>query len=128
MLDYLINYGVKRHNVEYMDVDVNDRLALQDQINRVRKEYNQLLFLLDDIEGKLLDCNRRLRERTKEIIDNCVNKGEKATTATYSSDDIYTAIETERDALKTGASMVSNHIDYCKNDLRILNSVFYNKF
>lgn len=128
MLEYLVNYGINRHNVDYEDVDVNDRMALQDQINEKRREYHQLLELLDSIQDETIKCNRKLKEKTKEIIDDCTAKGERITSATYSSDDDYLELETEKEALRMGANMVSNWIDFCKNDLRILNSVFYNKF
>lgn len=125
MLDYLINYGVKKHNMDYQDIDINDRLALQDQINEVRKNYSKLLNLLDDVQSKYLDCNSRLAKKSKEII---IEAQGTRSNAAFSSNDEYLEIEAEQQALKSGISMINAQIDYCKNDLRILNSVFYNKF
>lgn len=126
MFDYLVNYGIQKHSFNYEDLDVNDRMALQDQINRVRSDYSQLLQLLDDIQGKILDCNERLSRRSKEII---ASAGEtRRINSLLNQDDDYLATEAEQQALKTGASMVNAQIEFCKNDLRILNSVFYNKF
>ena len=124
-LDYLLNYGVKQHTMEYTDLDVNDRLELQGQINKSRKEYFELLELLDEVQFKLLNCNKNLTERTKELL---AESGNSRINSILSSDDIYTALDTEAQALKTAISMINDQIDFCKNDLRILNSVFYNKF
>lgn len=125
MLDYLINYGVQRHNFDYQDIDINDRLALQDQINEVRKNYSKLLSLLDDVQGKYLDCAARLAKKSKEIISEY--EGAR-TNAAFNTNDEYLMLEAEQQALKNGMNMINAQIDYCKSDLRILNSVFYNKF
>lgn len=125
MFDYLINYGIQKTTIDYFDLDVNDRLQLEGQINLVRKNYNKLLTLLDDIQGKYLDCTAKLSKRAKELI------GEGTGTRNnniFMSDDDYVSLEAEQQALKSGMNMINAQIDYCKNDLRILNSVFYNKF
>lgn len=127
MLDYLVNYGVKKHSVNYEDIDVNDRLALQDQINEVRRNYSNLLKLLDDVQGKYLDCKNRLSRKSKEIISDCKVQGIRANEV-FATDDDYLSLEAEEQALKSGLQMINNQIEYCKSDLRILNSVFYNKF
>ena len=125
MIDYLLNYGVKRNTIDCQDLDVNDRLQLQDQINNARQNYSKLLELLDDIQGKYIDCSIRLSRKTKELIEQ--NEGVK-NNSLFNCNDEYLALETEIQALKTGISMVNEQIDFYKNDLRILNSVFYNKF
>lgn len=125
MFEYLTNYGVQRYEIDYSDLDINDRLMLQNQINDVRKSYFKLLKLLDDIQSKYLQCTAKLSKRSKEIIASNENiRGNSA----FNSDDEYIALEAEQQALKNGMSMVNAQIDFCKNDLRILNSVFYNKF
>ena len=124
-LEYLMNYGVKQHTMDYADLDVNDRMELQDQINKSRREYYDLLQLLDEVQFKLLNCNKRLTERTKELL---AESGNSRINSILSSDDIYVGLDTEAQALKTAISMINDQIDFCKNDLRILNSVFYNKF
>lgn len=125
MLNYLVNYGVKKHTLDYQDIDINDRLALQDQINEVRRNYSNLLALLDDVQGKYLDCTARLSIKSKEIIAEA--QGAR-TNAVFATNDEYLELEAEQLALKSGMNMINAQIDYCKNDLRILNSVFYNKF
>ena len=127
MLDYLVNYGVKKHTISYEDVDINDRLALQDQINDVRRNYSKLLKLLDDVQGKYIDCKNRLSRKSKEIISDCKLQGIRANEV-FATDDEYLELEAEAEALKSGLQMINNQIDFCKSDLRILNSVFYNKF
>lgn len=125
MLDYLVNYGVKKFEVDYDDIDINDRLMLQDQINAVRKNYSSLLALMDDVQGKYLDCCARLAQKSKEILGDVSGN---RTNIALKTDEDYIALEAEQEALKTGIYMIKDQIDYCKNDLRILNSVFYNKF
>ena len=125
MFDYLINYGVKRHQFDYEDLDVNDRLMLQDQINKVRRDYSTLLNLLDEIQGKILECNKNISIRTKELIAN--SDGGRVNNL-LNNDDEYIALEAEQQALKAGSIMVNNQIEFCKSDIRLLNSVFYNKF
>lgn len=125
MLDYLVNYGIQKTNIDFDDIDINDRLQLQEQINTVRSNYKKLLNLLDDIQGKYLECSNDLSARTKELIIS--NEGVK-NNSMFMMDDAYMVLEAKQEALKTGMSMVNSQIEYCKSDLRILNSVFYNKF
>lgn len=125
MLDYLINYGVETKSLEYEDIDVNDRLLLQDQINTARKNYARCLKLLDEIQGKYVGCSKELTKRVKQISMNATTS--RLNTA-LQNDDKYIELESEQTAYKIGIDMVKNQIDYYKNDLRILNSVFYNKF
>lgn len=125
MLDYLINYGVETKALEYEDIDVNDRLLLQDQINTARKNYARCLKLLDEIQGKYVECSKELTKRVKQIsMDPATSRLNTA----LQNDDKYIELESEQTAYKIGIDMVKNQIDYYKNDLRILNSVFYNKF
>lgn len=125
MLDYLINYGVETKSLEYEDIDVNDRLLLQDQINTARKNYARCLKLLDEIQGKYVECSKELTKRVKQISMDATTS--RLNTA-LQNDDKYIELESEQTAYKIGIDMVKNQIDYYKNDLRILNSVFYNKF
>ena len=125
MLDYLINYGVETKALEYEDIDVNDRLLLQDQINTARKNYARCLKLLDEIQGKYVECSKELTKRVKQISMDATTS--RLNTA-LQNDDKYIELESEQTAYKIGIDMVKNQIDYYKNDLRILNSVFYNKF
>ncbi len=125
MFDYLINYGVQKHSFDYSDIDVNDRMALQDQINNVRRNYSQLLILLDDIQGKIINCNNEISQIIKQV---SVENGSSRLNSILNQNEEYVKLDAELQALKTGASMVNAQIDFYKNDLRILNSVFYNKF
>lgn len=125
MFDYLLNYGVEKTTFNYEDVDIDDRLQLQSQINGVRKNYHKSLVLLDDIQNKFLETQSELSRRSKELLSN--NSGVR-NNVLFSSDDKYVELEAKLEALKIGLSMVNSQIEYYKNDLRILNSVFYNKF
>lgn len=122
MFEYLTHYGVQKQQMNYRDIDINDRLLLEEQINESRKQYSNLLNLLDEIQGKYIQCSAQMAIRSKEII----SAGGK--NSAFSTDDNYIELEAEMTALKSGMNMVNANIEYCKNDLRILNSVFYNKF
>ena len=98
---------------------------MQSQINGVRKNYHKSLVLLDDIQNKFLETQSELSRRSKELLAN--NSGVR-NNVLFSSDDKYLELEAKLEALKIGLSMVNSQIEYYKNDLRILNSVFYNKF
>lgn len=126
MLEYLVNYGVSKKNLEYFDLDVTDKLQLQEQINNARKNYHELLILLDKVQHKYLECSAKLAKKAKELIEN--NDSSVRTNILFSTNEEYLAIEAEQQALKAGINMINNQIDYYKNDLRILNSIFYNKF
>lgn len=125
MFEYLINYGIKANEVNYEDVDINDRLHLEEQINMVRKNYHSLLTLVDEINDSILQCSRKMSQLTKELM--LKNEG-TSVNRLLSSDEKYIEYEAKLQALKVGLNSANNLIDYCKNDLRVLNSVFYNKF
>ena len=125
MLNYLLDYGVKSHTINYEELDINDRLMLQDQINKVRKNYYELLNLLDVVQDKYLECTKNMSKRAKELI---ASDGGSRTNSLLSSDEKYVTLEAESSALKTAMTMINGQIDFAKSDLRILNSVFYNKF
>lgn len=128
MLNYLIKYGIDNQNnsTDIEDLDVNDRLVLQEQINRTRKNQFKLIKLTDDIQNKILDTQIEIRKLTSDIISN--NDGSKTRNDLFNTNDEYLELEAKLDALKSGLNIVNQQIDMCKSDLRILNSVFYNKF
>jgi hypothetical protein len=132
MLNYLIDYGInqsKKNKETFEELDINDREALQGQINNARKEYRDLLVLVDTINDKLLHAQKILNERTKSIIqESTSNPSNLKRNDIFSTDDEYLELDAEISAYKAGIQMINNRIDFCKSDLRILNSVFYNKF
>lgn len=125
MLDYLVNYGINKVSINYEDLDVTNKLMLQDQINSVRNNYSKLLNLLDEVQSKYLECNAEISKRSKELISS--NDG-KRTNSIFDSDDTYLELDAELSAYNQAMKMIQSQIEFCKNDLRILNSVFYNKF
>lgn len=127
MYEWLVNYGVKQHSVKYEDVDVNDRLMLQDQINEGRRNWHDLLNLLDDVQGKYADVSAELAVLLKSLTEESIKDGVRLNTLLSTNDD-YIALETRQKALGAGISMIKEQMEFFKNDLRILNSVFYNKF
>lgn len=125
MFEYLKKYGVKSTQIEFDEIDINDRLRLQDQINLVRRNYHSLLKLHDSVQADYLKTSEEMSKRYKTINQESL---ERVTNTTLNMDDEYTELEYKQQALKSGLSEIQMMIEFCKSDLRILNSVFYNKF
>ena len=127
MYEWLTNYGVKQHAVKYEEVDVNDRTMLQDQINEARRDWHQLLVLLDDIQGKYIEVSREIANLVKRLTEESMKENTRLNSLLATNDE-YIALEAQQKALAAGISMVREQMDFSKNDLKILNSVFYQKF
>lgn len=125
MLEYLKKYGVKTPKMEFDEIDINDRMRLQDQINLTRRNYNSLLKLFDQVQEEFLAVGVQMSKRYKTINQESV---ERVTNSTLNMDDEYTELEFKQQALKSGLAEIQMSIEFCKSDLRLLNSVFYNKF
>ena len=126
-LEWLMNYGVQKHTFDFEDIDVTDKLMLQDQINKSRKEWHTLLMLLDDIQGKIIEINKRMATIVKDETQRAQSEGSRVNLL-LSTNDEYVTLEAEQKALSAGVSLINGQMEFCKNDLRVLNSVFYNKF
>lgn len=124
-MSMLLNYGIKIHEIDYEELDVLDKVEAQDQINRVRREYAKLIKLSGNIQEMLLDANKELNVLTKAIIEEA---GGARSNTIFSSNSEYIEIEARISAYKTGLRMTEDQIDFYKGDLRILNSVLYNRF
>lgn len=124
MLDYLTSYGLKRPNVDFVEVDITDKVNLGEQINSLRLHEYDLLMLLDQIGSRQLDVAKQMRTRTVEVL----RETSLSRNAALSEDDEYAELESELSALKTAASMVSNMLQTVRSDIGILRSTLYNKF
>ena len=51
---WLALYGIQRHQFNFEDIDIADKLMLQGQINARRKEWHELILILDEVQGKLI--------------------------------------------------------------------------
>lgn len=127
MMESLMNYGVNTHKFEIQDLDVNDRLALEDQINFARRKYAELIGVLDDVQQKMVENNKSLSERSTFLSEKAINEGTPVSKL-INADSEYQTYDAKQVAFKTGLNIVTEQMDFYKNDLRILNSVFYNKF
>lgn len=130
MLQWLVRYGVDRQRsfeIEFQELDIHDKLALERQINDMRRNCHQLLSLMDEIQGKLVDVKRRIALHVKDVTVQVNLHGGKINQE-LNQDDKYVELEAERDALSAGLSLVQNELDQCRSDLRILNSAMYQKF
>ena len=124
---WLALYGIQRHQFNFEDIDITDKLMLQGQINARRKEWHELILILDEVQGKLVAVSVEINNIVKELTENAVKNGTRLNQE-LSTNDEYIQLEAEQKALTVGVSLINGQIDYCKNDLRILNSVFYAKF
>lgn len=130
MMQWLVQYGVDRQKnfeVRMDDIDIHDKLQLEDQINVMRKNCKQLLALMDDIQGQLVDVKRKIALRVKDLTLESKKSGERLN-ALLAVDDQWIELDATRDALSAGLSLVQNELDQCRTDLRILNSSMYQKF
>lgn len=127
MLNYLMAYGVSAKAPRFEEIDINDKIAMEDQINGIRSDYFKLITLMDELDGKILDVKKRIKIKSKYIIEKARSEGLKPNEL-FSTDDEYIELEYELEALKAGKEMVASQISFAQNDLRILNSTFYSKF
>lgn len=124
MLDYLANYGMKRPTVEFVEIDITDKINLGRQINALRLQEFDLLKLLDQIGSRQLDVASSMRTRAMSVLRGST----LSRNAALSADEEYAELESELDALKSASSMVSNMLQTVRSDIGILRSTLYNKF
>lgn len=124
MLEYLIQYGFKRTDMGFSDLDITDKTRLESQINDVRRNIHDMLLLSDDIQARLLAVNAKMSERSRELLSSTTTRAN----IVLACDSVYCAFEAERDALKAGATMVNAQVNSLQADLKILQSALYNKF
>ena len=127
MLNYLLAYGVSQKAPRFEEIDINDKLALEKQINTTRKKYFDLIGLMDEIDQKLLETKKQINYKSKDIIQEAKTKGIRPNEL-YSTDEEYLKLDYKQEALRAGKEMISKQITFIQSDLRILNSTFYNKF
>lgn len=127
-MHWLMQYGVKRQaSVDYDDLDIHDKLMLEGQINKARKNCGQLLQLMDEIQEELVSVSRKMSLLVKRLTEDAEREN-KRVNILLSTDAEYIELEAKRDALRAGLSMVKENLDQCRSDLRILNSAMYQKF
>ena len=130
MLKYLINYDIETEikNEDIMteyEIDINDRMILQDQVNNIRKSYFRLIKLYDELQANMINFESEKDKKIAYYLTKFSNRNERI--ENQSSDieliDINTKILATKEAMKT----VSNQIDFIRNDLRFLSNSMYNK-
>lgn len=127
MFEWLTNYGVQQHSFEHRDLNIDDRLQLQDQINEVRRNYHDTLVLMDSVQGMQNEVAREVASAVKRITAASVESGTRVNVL-LSEDEEYLELDARQKALDAALRMINAQLEYWKNDLRILNSVFYNRF
>lgn len=127
MFDYLLSYGVERHTPAYQELDIHDKLMLQDQINTARRGYFEMLQLMDEVQSKMLEVSERMKQESKRVMEQAGSEGVRPNSL-FSQDDEYLSLEAKKEALSAGMNLITEQLNFYKNDLRILNSAFYAKF
>lgn len=127
-MNYLTQYGItKQTGLDFEEIDITDKFQLEAQINTARRNYNKLLKTYDMIDENMIENQRKMKLKGKEVIERAGREGKRPNDL-FSIDDDYIELEIEREALKTGKDMISAQMSFVNNDLRILNSALYNKF
>ena len=130
MLKYLINYDIETEikNEDIMteyEIDINDRMILQEQVNNIRKSYFRLIKLYDELQANMINFESEKDKKIAYYLTKFSNRNERI--ENQSSDieliDINTKILATKEAMKT----VGNQIDFIRNDLRFLSNSMYNK-
>lgn len=127
MIEWLTNYGVKRASWDPQDLDVYDKLHLQDQINAVRRQWVELLQCLDSTQERLLQINLEMSQLVRDMNEKATVDGVRVNSLLSVSDD-YIKLEAQQKALQVAIGMINSQLDLCKSDIRILNSAMYGKF
>ena len=130
MLKYLINYDIETEikNEDIMteyEIDINDRMILQEQVNNIRKTYFRLIKLFDELQVNLVNFESEKDKKTSYYLTKFSNRNERIENQSGDIEllDLDTKIMATKEAMKT----VSNQIDFVKSDLRFLSNSMYNK-
>ena len=130
MLKYLINYDIETEikNEDIMteyEIDINDRMILQEQVNNIRKTYFRLIKLFDELQANLVNFESEKDKKTSYYLTKFSNRNERIENQSGDIEllDLDTKIMATKEAMKT----VSNQIDFVKSDLRFLSNSMYNK-
>ena len=133
MLKYLLQFNVNADISEAeeinellnSEIDINDRIMIQEQINNSRKAYRKLIVLFDNLQNDLFENENKLNKLMRNVYLNCDNRVDAS--KIMQTDPEIIAVKEAIEALKMSMKTVSNHMDLVKSDLRILNSAMYNK-
>ena len=133
MLKYLLQFNVNADISEAeeinellnSEIDINDRIMIQEQINNSRKAYRKLIVLFDNLQNDLFENENKLNRLMRNVYLNCDNRVDAS--KIIQTDPEIIAVKEAIEALKMSMKTVSNHMDLVKSDLRILNSAMYNK-
>ena len=133
MLKYLLQFDVNADISEAEEInellnneiDINDRIMIQEQINNSRKAYRKLIVLFDNLQNDLFENENKLNKLMRNVYLNCDNRVDAS--KIMQTDPEIIAVKEAIEALKMSMKTVSNHMDLVKSDLSILNSAMYNK-
>ena len=133
MLKYLLQFNVNADISEAEEInellnneiDINDRIMIQEQINNSRKAYRKLILLFDNLQNDLFDNENKLNKLMRNVYLNCDNRVDAS--KIMQTDPEIIAVKETIEAIKMSMKTVSSHMDLVKSDLRILNSAMYNK-
>lgn len=129
MLKYLLDFDTNSNTPEIEiieDLDITDKTVLQEQINKVRKSYRELLELTDSLKNDRIKTNETLLEKRQQVYLN--NSGRTERSDILNTDDDIIKLQTKIGAIDDAMNTVKSYIDFLKSDLRILGNSQYSKF
>ena len=129
MLKYLLEFDIDSSvdKIEIIeDLDITDKTILQEQINKVRKSYKELLDLFDSLKNDRIKTNESLLDKRRSVYLEYVGRTERADV--LNTDEEILELQSKISAIDDAMNTVKGYIDFLKSDLRILGNSQYSKF
>ena len=129
MLKYLLDFDIDSSvdKIEIIeDLDITDKTILQEQINKVRKSYKELLDLFDSLKNDRIKTNESLLDKRRSVYLEYVGRTERADV--LNTDEEILELQSKISAIDDAMNTVKGYIDFLKSDLRILGNSQYSKF
>lgn len=119
MLEQLVNFGkeVDPSVKEFNEIDITDKLMLEEQVNAARKAWFKTLEIIDGVRADIIKNESEIRK---------IKAGKKA--AELLLDEEYRKVMEKSDILQAQLSAAQGLLDFHKFSAKMLNSSMYSKF
>lgn len=128
MYDYLINEGVEKPSETdslEVDIDITDRLILESQLNRNRRDSLKLIHSQDALYEQYIAVTKEISRLDAQHFSEI--EGSKNITSIRADDLEYQEAKIKLEAIKLALKSVDSQIALLKQDARILTNTMYNK-
>lgn len=129
MLKYLLDFDVNASMDEIeivQDLDITDKTMLEEQINKTRRSYKNLLDLFDDLKNDRNKATDALLSKKQNIYLEFSGRTERSDV--LNTDEEIIELQSKINAINDAMDTVKSYIDFLKSDLRILSNSQYSKF